>query len=127
MKETLITFETAKLAKEKGFNHIKPNCVGDNKAYEKDGILICANKGNTQSGYILAPTQSLLQRWLREKHNLHIELIIDLSDDLETMCFRGFHIIKINKYKNLYQTSEVFKTYEEVLERGLQETLKLIE
>ena len=41
MKDQLVKFETAKLAKEKGFEG--PHLV-------------------------LLPTQSLLQRWIREKH-----------------------------------------------------------
>ncbi|WP_299527617.1 hypothetical protein [uncultured Lutibacter sp.] len=67
-----------------------------------------------------------LQKWLRDTHNLHIELSVDIFDNLETMCFRGFHIIQMNDYKDLFNTNEVFKTYEEVLERGLFEALKLI-
>ena len=64
MEEQLITFETAKLAydiKLNGYNSIFP---GFN--YNENGEL----KG--YSDKYVAPTQSLLQRWLREKHNIDV-------------------------------------------------------
>jgi len=133
MKEQLITFETAKLAKEKGFNElVKTLYISDNDVVKS---AKANNSGRTNSNYIeredykvySAPTQSLLQKWLREEHNIHIDLTTDLYDDLETMCFRGFAILKMKKFKNpLYESYDVFKTYEEALEVGLQEALKLI-
>ena len=89
MKETLITFEIAKLAKEKGFNepstHIYTLGFGGIKEdkiirkfgnYEDNDKLlqpVILSKG--QLHIALAPTQSLLQKWLREKHKIHISII----------------------------------------------------
>lgn len=82
MQEYLISFETAKLAKEKGFN-IEVKTYFD---FKKFGIKpveffgkLNANdltkwdddlRQNTSANYISAPTQSLLQKWLREKHKI---------------------------------------------------------
>ena len=100
MKEELITFDTAKIAKEKGFDLIARHQL---------------------------PTQSLLQRWLREEHNLHIELETDLYDDMKTVCFRGYAIVALVNFKNPHSISfKVFKTYEEALEAGLYQALLLI-
>lgn len=63
MEDTLITFETAELAKEKGFN-IPCKHLYDIKTGEySDGYIF--------GDVILAPTQSLLQKWLRDKYNWH--------------------------------------------------------
>lgn len=112
MREELISFDTDRLAKEKGFDlHIctcggYPECICDQ---DKE-----------------RPTQSLLQRWLREEHGLHIEVCVDLCDDLETMCFRGFNILTMKEYDRVYTSNEFYKLYEEVLEKGLMQGLKLV-
>jgi len=69
IKDELISFETAKLAKEKGFDLKATSgmymCMG---IYEgKIGTSIDCHR------YVVAPTQALLQRWLREK-DVHISL-----------------------------------------------------
>jgi len=74
---------------------------------------------------IAAPTQSLLQKWLREVHKISVESTSCWWDD-------GKKEFEYNVYKkDLGGDSpcslSVFKTYEEALEVGLQEALKLIE
>ena len=131
MKEQLISLETAKLAKEKGFNievktYFDIKKFGD-KPCEFYGRLNANDynswddklKKNINAGYISAPTQSLLQKWLREVYNIHIAVLPKIlpSNEIKYYCFKG----KIKKdFKDLYNT------YEEVLEKGLQEALKLI-
>ena len=97
MKEELISFETAKLAKEVG----------------------------CKSSLGLSPlasdfTQSLLQRWLREKHKVLVWIkpvpnvgkwSVYVDDTV------GRHLVADYIFKD---------TYEEALEAGLLETLKLI-
>jgi hypothetical protein len=141
MKEELISFETAKLAKEKGFQElcyyyykngklIEPSLENGSSTdieFEVELTELLENRNYKYYNTISVPTQSLLQKWLREEHNIHIDLTTDLYDDLETMCFRGFAILKMKKFKNpLYESYDVFKTYEQALEKGLQEALKLI-
>ena len=115
MKEQLVTYEIAKLAKNAGFNHMKANCYGDNMAYLlPDGELINSLKGNTVTGYILAPTLSLLQKWLREKHYLHIEINALGQCNYHLLCGK---LGKINTIGNNYIS------YEEALETGIQQLL----
>ena len=71
MKDELVSFKVAKLAKEKGFNYAY-------EFYDKDGELeefgmVGGWSSSTNENYP-SPTQSLLQKWLREKHNIHIHL-----------------------------------------------------
>tara|TARA_R110001606_G_scaffold391495_1_gene559642 strand:+ start:65 stop:349 length:285 start_codon:yes stop_codon:yes gene_type:complete len=93
MKEQLITFETAKLAKEKGF---------ELNGYTND---------------IEAPTQSLLQKWLREEHEIHLT-VTSISQE-SWQC----HITKIGDSLGK-KYFEDFYNYEEALEKGLMEALK---
>ena len=147
MEDIRITFETAKLAKKKGFD-IKGQNVFDLKNNNKiinfkdlaiqefiddvetAGYLDKAfnylkediNRTDDNSDkdyYLLAPTQSLLQKWLREVHNLHISVNPKIlpSNEIKYYLFKG----KIKK-----DFKDLFNTYEEALEVGLQEALKLI-
>jgi len=70
MQETLIEFETGKLAKEKNFN-IPCDArwwmeFGSWKE-SKQGAVKCKN---SEEYSISRPTQSLLAKWLREVHNI---------------------------------------------------------
>lgn len=104
MKDELISFETAKLAKEKGFN------------WKNIEILDVKRK----SAFLDSTTRSLLQRWLREVHN--IKLWNEFGYTNEWFCYY------LNKYDDKIQLTTNLRsaTYEEALEVGLQEALKLI-
>lgn len=126
MQEELINLWTAMRAKEKGFNELCSygfNQVG----YE----LIKMPNANSENVLISAPTQALLQRWLREKH--HINIIV-FNDDgaLNNKNLRfNFELRSITvsfrvKQKECTVGMYDFKKYEEALEAGLQEALKLI-
>lgn len=123
MKEELIKFQTAELAKEKGFDWV---CE---KFYHRDGFLdkdwMGKNWNKTISG-ISAPNQSILQRWLREVHLLHISL------DSSPKGY-GVWIYKLNKplqYGNEHEAfpagNRRFLSYENALEKGLQKALEMI-
>lgn len=125
MKEQRVNFETAVLAKEKGlctyFEHI--NGTGYVPAfYSEDGIEYEETEFQQEDCVIedryLRPTQSLLQKWIREVHS--IDVLVDkgfLSNKYSYEVYR----------KNVTFDSEyIFKTYEEALEIGLYEALKLI-
>lgn len=78
--EEICTYEVAKLAKKKGFVW---KCLNYYNRDEKLMVvkLFAIEYTNSQidEGYITAPTQSLLQRWLREVKNIHIEIIATAS------------------------------------------------
>lgn len=66
-----------------------------------------------------APNQSLLQKWLREVHEIHIT-ITSISQE-SWQC----HITRIGECLGKNYTEDLY-TYEEALEEGLLEALKLI-
>ena len=121
MEEQYITFETAKLAKEKKFIH--PTLA--NYECEEDGTVKELNWKFKTLGDFLdnlntpVCTQSLLQKWLREVHNIHIQIIFLLTNNR--------FVFTIYKYEEEDIESVLeYETYELALEAGLREALILI-
>lgn len=120
MEEQIITLETAKLAKEKGFDlKIRQHYKGSELIF--NGILYNFNNPEEQKQWNIelnsAPTQSLLAKWLREKHNIHIFIKLRSENNYEYY-----------RYKQIdnYLKDNGFKTYEEALEIALQRALESI-
>ena len=149
MKDIRITFETAKLAKKKGFD-IKGQNVFDLKNNNKiinfkdlaiqefiddvetAGYLDKAfnylkediNRTDDNSDkdyYLLVPTQSLLAKWLREKHNIIV--LVDY-EGIDGYYYKYYYYI--NEVKKYNASDKNYITFEEAYEIGLQEALKLI-
>jgi len=126
MIDELISFETAKLAKEKGFDEKVY------REYDKSGYLRCTSKSADvvlgpydellKSTEYPAPTQSLLQKWLREEHKLQIA--INYCGDTYPTVEEDYdaYYPSVRNFIN----GNIVETYEEALEQGLQEALKLI-
>jgi len=111
--EEKIKFETAKLAKEKGFDWEVT------EGFTKDGrIFICSKSSGFFPKECRRPTQSLLQKWLREVHNIHVFATLFSYPNEYDSCIYIKDKEPIIKGINF--------TYEEALETGLQEALKLI-
>lgn len=129
LKESIISFETAKLAKEKGFK-------SKSRYYDASGDLV-ETPTVTENDYrhtnndfqrfrYEAPAQSLLQKWLREEKGINLFLLP--SNYHSSKWYYGFGSTE------LYKSHEVSKVsgdngnwnYEEALEACLQEALKLI-
>jgi hypothetical protein len=131
MKEELISFKTAKLAKEKGFDE---TC---SLYWQSEGVL-CDKllRGNWNlkdlDKAFLAPTQSLLQKWLREKYNIEVESSRNSNEWVEFIKNKHnadyplYSCTIIQDGDLVYGCKTHGNTYEEALEEGLQEGLKLI-
>jgi hypothetical protein len=127
MEEQIISFDTAVLVKKAGFNELTSTCYRFNDS-EDCYILVGENSPHyfnnqeNEAGYvadIAAPTQSLLQRWLREVHNIHIEIVyID-----QILKFQA-EICLMNS--NTIVADTKCGTYEQVLEEALKQALMLI-
>lgn len=143
MKDQIISFNTAKLAKEKGFDE-KVFWYWENNnsnviQASKDITYIGGFKANSHKGfrgdkkykkipYISRPTQSLLQKWLREKHKIFVSVIEDYDLEKDSWFF-GYTINYIVKDIKDLGTEDInfdYETYEKALESGLQQALKLI-
>lgn len=123
MKEELVTLETAKMLKEKGFD--EPCSISINI---EDGRKYMSNRTNSEmpKKVCTQPPQSIAQKWLRETKDLHIEIY-------RSAVGYGYAIVKADN--GTWQEDDdsrgpndggLWDTYEEALEAGIQEALKLI-
>ena len=137
LKEKLISYETAKLAKEKGFKNacdwfvnkdneyiFMPDFMYPNNSeftYDPENDPEVIEWEEMMKTLFLAPTQSLLQKWLREVHEISIKI-----DDYYTNSRVRFdyNVCELGSQED--NPVGIFETYEEALEIGLQEALKLI-
>ena len=129
MKDTLITFETAKLAKEHGFDFPVKNAYWrniENNYVEVDNLDDFPNSVMEGHNYS-RPSQTVLRKWLRMEHFIHIIIIPygfmggeDLINHDNTFSYFIYDNDK-------YITDGVdFLTYEDALEIALREALKLV-
>ena len=127
MTEELVTLETAKLLKEKGFNEFCKDIINDNGKLME---TVYRTNNDLPKSFYSCPTQSIAQKWLREIRGVYVyvEPVIgkrwklsfcDFNVPTEESDWMENEINKGNGYK-------VYVTYEEALEAGLQEALKLI-
>jgi len=125
MNEQLISFETAKLAKENGFDGTGcTHCYDPHNPIESQtwSDNIGCSTEERLARLIDAPSQSLLQKWLREEHNIHvIPRLLGVVGWNFTMIGLGGRTISL---RASYQSKK--DTYEEALEAGLQEALKIL-
>ena len=112
--EDHVSFETAKLLKEKGFR-----CDTLHYYYDKDGDLLFSVWGvNAGKNEFVAPTLQMVMKWLREKYGLHCSVIFHLHNDWEP-CILEFHNDKVPKN---YLTS--CDTYEKACEAAIKYCLE---
>ena len=142
MEDEIVSFETAILLKEKGFNEPCSHYYEDNDLYKLgyyhgegtgfvrnnspiDGRFLCEKMQCT------APTQSLAQKWLRETRNITFNANPH-SNDGKIIYVVTIKVISSNKYIDfnvMMDTSNkatMFDTYEDAIEAGLKYCLKSI-
>ncbi len=133
LSEGKVSYETAMLAKEKGYDWYSREYYDEDRDLEtfiyyagdsgsgmdKNSTL---NENNVYDDdfHCIAPTQSQLQKWLREVYKLDITVSL-VGDGY------GFYIHKNRNYTNEGESYGVSGyEYEIALEAGLQKALKLI-
>ena len=137
IKEAYVSFEVAKLLKEKGFNELCNRVYeGPNLKYTTLPISPLMSLGelggfhpkqlyvtNSELGDIVytAPTHQMAMAWLREMHNIAIN--IGWGEIFEDK-FQWWCIILNQKDGNILRESEYYSTYEEAVEAALKYVLK---
>ena len=129
IEEQFVSFDTARMLKEAGFEaNLKTMYVEE----EKDEWAFW-DSGAKRSDYnyfddtIACPTQALAARWLREKHRIVVDVtfIPPSVDGDEWQYFIGEMDDMV--WEGDFESSDrKYSTYEEALEAGLQEAIKLI-
>ena len=114
IKEAYVSFEVAKLLKEKGFSEITLD------SYRANGQL----RGEYKSCNIPCPTHQMAMKWLREVHNIFIviephmyDYINEKNSSYVTSLWQGD-----NYYENI--TSKDYPAYEEAVEATLKYALE---
>ena len=123
IEERYVSFETAQMLKEAGFD------VPCNSQYTDNGFgwsdLDKVNYNEYETSYS-RPTQSLAAKWLREKHRIALDVaFIPPSVDGDVwQYFVGEMDDMI--WEGEYETGRKYATYEQAMEAGLQEAIKLV-
>jgi len=135
MTEEIANYDLSKLAEDKGFNWgTLAFYFRDSKQITNDrlGKLGSYDSSSRNPGYcdakdvLAAPTLSLLAKWLREKHNLHVQVENNNYNKSGDWCFDICRLpsgIPIMWSKG----DPTYSSYEDALEQGLLKALKLIE
>lgn len=121
-KEDYVSLEVAKLLKEKGFDE---DCMA---FYTRDGLFECNSYINTNVLKHPTPTLYEAQKWLRKEHGIHIII---------TPKYNNSYCIVEYSYRIIAHTSlvfecegklspDVYEVYEQCLNAGILEALKLI-
>lgn len=140
-KDKKVSYEVAKLAKEKGFDEACSHYyILDFSSFKADGILYktslpecCNNNSNIfqfvkrkkQLHLANAPTQSVLQYWLRTVHKIDID-VCKLQDGYKAYSFVDWDDRIEQTSKFILDRSSISETYEDALEVALKEGLQLI-
>ena len=129
INEDYCSYEVAKLLKEKGFDEpIQYFYKFDSKELYRGTIFT-----NTQIGdkFYNAPTHQMAMAWLREKHYIHIDIIIqgNGSNIMYRYNIRPFKIIYPTRNFDsidIYYTGYT-KSYNEAIEEGIKYCLVNLE
>ena len=144
MREHIIKLETAKLAKEKGLRYYFEHSYWEDKLTNMtpgfaDHDCLTANLKYDNFERYYAPSQSLLQKWLREIHDINVLINYEIIDDSKIAYTweikkyidegKGRKKDMRDFYESTYSLSlkmKWFDTCEQCLEDGSCEALKYI-
>lgn len=124
--EDYVSFEVAKLLKEKGFNN---PCL---RVYDNKGIICIRYTGfDVPHDYFnrqlyLCPTHQMTMKWLREKHKILITIIPqEVNIGVDRMCYAIYRITE-DLYQPLYngKVGNLVDSYEEAIEAALKYVLE---
>ena len=123
-KEAYVSFETAKLLKEKGFDEntlMVYMSYGDLCKCNRYDSIRNSNYNDITKNYFecTAPTLQMAMKWLREVHNIDI-CVFPYQTDYISYSYK----VKIYKNKEIYLTITDSKTYEEAVEAALKYCLE---
>jgi hypothetical protein len=129
--EDYVSFEIAKLLKEKGFDgecqgyYEVPTKISLQKDVRKQLNVLPKNwneynKECVVCEYISIPTHQMVLKWLREVHNIHCT--IDIGYGSKAMYFSNVYSTK--KSGALHNETGYYNSYEEAVEAALLYVLK---
>ena len=124
IQEAYVSFETAKLLKEKGFDEntlMVYMSYGDLCKCNRYDSIRNSNYNDITKNYFecTAPTLQMAMKWLREVHNIDI-CVFPYQADYISYSYK----VKIYKNKEIYLTITDSKTYEDAVEEAIKYCLE---
>lgn len=121
IEESYVSFDTAKLLKEAGFDVPCTSNYMTSKSWWND--LQRANFNASETTYS-RPTQALTTRWLREVH--HYAVCVWYSAEHEKWFYAHGDLDNMISSEEYSISDFIYDSYEQALEAGLQLALGLI-
>ena len=116
--EDYVSFETAKLLKEKGFEERIRSWYDNNGFFHEEGCRM--SNSDCLSPTVMAPTLQMAMKWLREKYNIHIEPRYFPTPNI----YRYVIIHSPVTIENIDSHPQYFDTYEEACEAAIKYCLE---
>lgn len=124
--EDYVSFEIAKLLKEKGFNgECETSYYISNKGCENAVSVGDFTKVRPwREALIAAPTHQMAMKWLRDVHNIFIVIEPHMYDYINEK--NSSYVISLWQGDNYYEniTSKDYPTYEDAVEAALKYSLE---
>lgn len=123
IQEDYVSFETAKLLKEKGFDeccYVKYKYVKEFDDYFQTTEYVY---DGFEKYYYPCPTLQIVTKWLREVHSLYLDITTSFSQDgicYTFSCSNTMDLIQGTKGSSYHE----YQTYEEACEAGIRYTLE---
>lgn len=115
--EDYVSFEIAKLLKEKGFNEATFHDYDEEGKRWFEEVLVCHNS----QGGIACPTLQMAMKWLREVHNYSISICLDSYVEPYDNQYYIFIRRRKDKYDEISPCEQVyFDSYEEACEAAIK-------
>ena len=126
--EDYVSFEVAKLLKEKGFDELCDKKYNGYKSIVPAGKMIelWQNSEFDADEECSAPTLQMAMKWLRKEHKLSVRPRYDeVEDEKEHLYYVWFFdILSMNPYKTLVEPVQGYSTYEEAAEASIKYCLE---
>ena len=121
--EDYVSFEIAKLLKEKGFNEPTYHDYDEKERRWFEEVLVCHNS----EGGIACPTIQMTMKWLREIHGVFIA--INIVPNTTITMEQRYYFFKLYKNRRIYNfpldySVQFYKTYEEACESAIKYCLE---
>ena len=130
IEEAYVSFETAKLFKDKGFNQPLLTVYITDKEQKEGAFSHMAFSDDTVTNdyskqIIICPTQQMITRWLREVYNIHVVAFCPIID-IDTKKLGVTYNVVISMLDNdcLAADTDIedveYKSYEDAIESGIK-------
>ena len=134
IEESYVSFDTAKMLKEAGFD-VECDWFYINNGSVETGIVVRSTSlrdHNMATGFLSRPTQALAARWLREVNGIHVSsnIFMDSANDadgktVDEWTFWSYDLFD-NSGRIIEESDDRYDRYEESIEAGLKHSLELI-